>query len=591
MRQLLLSSILWVTSFAVIKPDLYVWLEQNSYICDLSLSGDAPRFLTADESKQFKCECGDPLVSRRACSRRGDDLPICTEIPDLCMREYIILFTETSDRLSQCPPQLPRKHPRRLRRPRTTRRQTPTFRQLQQRQNTPPTGTRRPSNRQFLFRSRTPARPLTRRPSTKQNTFTLQVQRLLSKSNSQNRFPFTRRPSNRSRDRARPLPRLLPSSRFRSTFREQFPQFRRRPSTDSFQTTSNIMEAIKLSKTELLLAELTSRIRALDNKEPEHPLMDLREFSWPEDDFKENPIRAPSLQQHMPTVVDEEMKFEPETKTDPKMIPDAENSRRWGTVKSVPLPESAMSSSNLQDSDDSEGNDDGSVKEEMDEGKKQRPESVDNKEKPGLERVQPPIFNDPIVTVKPVEQRVGPIVEVKAELFAAESTTPPTTTSTTTVPVKQESPRPKESTVTLRSHEEAIEYLKSKIEALEKRLLDRMDQNVLMPKKNHRQENDFIASDDEVENVRRQSRLDSRRRIATAEHDHTADVLSNLDDLTSSEQNQDGPVESQDGSMARSVRMVRHSPPEQPSIVWTDVETGFSLETSTPTRRRRRLFR
>ncbi|PIO69886.1 hypothetical protein TELCIR_08283 [Teladorsagia circumcincta] len=111
-----------------------------------------------------------------------------------------------------------------------------------------------------------------------------------------------------------------------------------------------------------------------------------------------------------------------------------------------------------------------------------------------------------------------------------------------------------------------------------------------MSKKNHREGNDFIASDDEVENVRRQSRLDSRRRTATAELDRTADVLSNLDDLTSDEQNQGGLIESENTPMARSVRMVRHSAPEESSVVWTDVETEFSPQTSTPPRRRRRLF-
>ncbi|KAK6050635.1 hypothetical protein COOONC_11860 [Cooperia oncophora] len=176
MRQLLLSSILWVTGWSLVKPNLYKWLEQNSYICDLSLSGNAPRFLTPEEEKVFKCECGDPLVSRKACSRKGDELPACTEIPDLCMREYIILFKETPDRLSQ---------------PFTTRivstssttmipttvlvtttiRPVPSFRPLLQRQNA---FTRRPPSR-FLLRSRAPGRGSGRRPSSKQNTFTLQV--------------------------------------------------------------------------------------------------------------------------------------------------------------------------------------------------------------------------------------------------------------------------------------------------------------------------------------------------------------------------------------------------------------------------------
>ncbi|ETN71042.1 hypothetical protein NECAME_04737 [Necator americanus] len=105
MRLLLISSILWVTSRTMKKPDLYVWLEQNSYICDLSLFGNSlPHFLSPDESKQFACDCGDPLISRAACARRSNEMPNCHEIPDLCMREYAILFTETGDRLARMSP-------------------------------------------------------------------------------------------------------------------------------------------------------------------------------------------------------------------------------------------------------------------------------------------------------------------------------------------------------------------------------------------------------------------------------------------------------------------------------------------------------
>ncbi|VDL70981.1 unnamed protein product [Nippostrongylus brasiliensis] len=101
MRLLLLSSTLWVVASTMRKPDLYVWLEQNSYICDLSSGGIMPRFLSPDESKQFNCACGDPLISQAACARKGNEMPTCHSIPDLCMREYAILFTETSDRLAQ----------------------------------------------------------------------------------------------------------------------------------------------------------------------------------------------------------------------------------------------------------------------------------------------------------------------------------------------------------------------------------------------------------------------------------------------------------------------------------------------------------
>ncbi|KJH45823.1 hypothetical protein DICVIV_08116 [Dictyocaulus viviparus] len=109
MRQLILSAALvWSISLSMNKPDLYVWLERNSYICefkkhalgDLSTTEGDPRFLFPDESKQFACDCGDPLISRSACARHSTNSPTCHAIPDLCMREYAILFTETINRLS-----------------------------------------------------------------------------------------------------------------------------------------------------------------------------------------------------------------------------------------------------------------------------------------------------------------------------------------------------------------------------------------------------------------------------------------------------------------------------------------------------------
>ncbi|XGW12206.1 hypothetical protein V3C99_013137, partial [Haemonchus contortus] len=802
MRQLLLSSILWVTGLAMIKPDLYVWLEQNSYICDQSFFGNGPRFLTPDESKQFSCDCGDPLVSRSACSRKADDLPTCTAIPDLCMKEYIILFTETADRLSQ--PLTTRastteettttaatttaeatttETPSTTVTTTTSRRQSISFRPIQQRQ----ARTRHPVAREFLFRSRSSTRAATTTPPRRQNTFSLQ-----------NRFPL--RPPTRTRERARPLPRLIPSSRFRSTFRDRFQPFRRRPSTATFirttrstttattpppettptsimattttaeatatteeptttttsttttttapttttaaptttttitttvppttttqsttttsmttsqlttttpkptqppttapqpttttppptvtipQTTtatpkliittpvattatpkpivmatlpattnpavvttkrppavkpimpsptpqkppSTIMDAIKLTNTEMLLAELTNRILALGNKEPEHPLMDLKEFLVAkgrlhrEPDLRAEPTTAipivtattaipftttttttlrPVTTATMATTTsttsksttvkrettwtsmpaDEEVEPMPE-EVHLKEIPVMKPQRIWGTVrKTVLRPEQfVLSTVERQEKGVSQGASKGTVKEVPHQmvphqEKSNMSQTVGMEEKPKV-TAQPTVFSDPVVAVhsdlvirKSVESssQSTPTVMVPQRItptiLAPQQNTP-------TVMVPQQEDTVKESSVTLRSHEEAIEYLKSKIEALERRLMGRMDQNVSALKKDRPQGDDFVATDDQVAKIRRQSRIDAEHRIATAEHDSTTDVLSNLDDLNSVEQNSD---DQQNVPMARSVRAGRHSSAEDPSVVLADVQ-------------------
>ncbi|EPB77428.1 hypothetical protein ANCCEY_03496 [Ancylostoma ceylanicum] len=151
---------------------------------DLSLFGSSlPHFVSPDEARQFACDCGDPLISRAACARRGNEVPTCHEIPDLCMREYSILFTETGDRLAQPlttratttttePPTTTTEFVTTIRvppppQPLPPQRRQPFFRKFQRQ----PATTRRPLRREFVFRNRVP----TRRPLRRQKTFQLRL--------------------------------------------------------------------------------------------------------------------------------------------------------------------------------------------------------------------------------------------------------------------------------------------------------------------------------------------------------------------------------------------------------------------------------
>ncbi|CAI4221304.1 unnamed protein product [Auanema sp. JU1783] len=88
---------------AIQRPEIHKWLEQNSYICVLDPIRNTVRFLTTSEAQALRCNCGDPLITKSACARRGFERPHCASLPDLCLREYQILFTEIEDRRNQPP--------------------------------------------------------------------------------------------------------------------------------------------------------------------------------------------------------------------------------------------------------------------------------------------------------------------------------------------------------------------------------------------------------------------------------------------------------------------------------------------------------
>ena len=74
----------WFTTKLSCKNELQI---KNCFTClffvnlgDPSLFGSSlPHFVTADESKQFACDCGDPLISRMACAHRSNEPPVCHE--------------------------------------------------------------------------------------------------------------------------------------------------------------------------------------------------------------------------------------------------------------------------------------------------------------------------------------------------------------------------------------------------------------------------------------------------------------------------------------------------------------------------------
>uniref|UniRef100_A0A914PWG4 Uncharacterized protein n=1 Tax=Panagrolaimus davidi TaxID=227884 RepID=A0A914PWG4_9BILA len=84
-------------------PNIYHWMERNSYICDpfIPSKPDNPIFIFEEEAEIFKCAklCGDPIETKKACGRmrsQPDSDPSCFTIPEICIREYIHEFTTTS---------------------------------------------------------------------------------------------------------------------------------------------------------------------------------------------------------------------------------------------------------------------------------------------------------------------------------------------------------------------------------------------------------------------------------------------------------------------------------------------------------------
>lgn len=80
------------------------------------------------------------------------------------------------------------------------------------------------------------------------------------------------------------------------------------------------------------------------------------------------------------------------------------------------------------------------------------------------------------------------------------------------------------------TNEEAFEFLRAKLDAIERTLMNRLEFNGPAPEmRQSRSDNDPVASDTEVMNIRRQSRLDSQRRNAINGIDATSDILASLD--------------------------------------------------------------
>ncbi|CAD6195336.1 unnamed protein product [Caenorhabditis auriculariae] len=115
---LILSANAATTSFN--KPNIYSWLQLNSYICDPSLSGQASfRFLTPTEAIRLRCACGDVSVTRTACGRRSFEKPSCFALPAICMQEYSVIFANAANRIGSKGPSAARRPSRTFTQPRT----------------------------------------------------------------------------------------------------------------------------------------------------------------------------------------------------------------------------------------------------------------------------------------------------------------------------------------------------------------------------------------------------------------------------------------------------------------------------------------
>ncbi|WKX96010.1 hypothetical protein Q1695_012457 [Nippostrongylus brasiliensis] len=531
MRLLLLSSTLWVVASTMRKPDLYVWLEQNSYICDLSSGGIMPRFLSPDESKQFNCACGDPLISQAACARKGNEMPTCHSIPDLCMREYAILFTETSDRLAQPlttrPSTVATTHPP----PSSTstaastsravlvgRRPVPSPSTLRQLQRLPQRPTRRPFNREFLFRNRTPSRVGTRpKGAQRQNTFPLQLEQLNSSGISSVddligrvvvvrmakhwTFTFVNRNVRSDVFGGEPIPTDTASW---STTRTSSPSSAN-PTIIPIKYTTAKQNPIQKASA----SELSNRIKALGHKEPEHPLMDLKDFFEGKGKFKVRPDPTTASQTSSTSTTTREattstaFTTRKPTTTTPKV----------STVGSTRVPE-------LVDEEVRRETSTASV--EISIRKVPQVEAtinVENGKKPLIvvKPIPPHSQGDDEKKPKPLNDEAKHKKDEKTRVSVAD----PIPTDKQAIELDNEKLLRSQKHMRLPWHtqEEAIEYLRAKIEALETMLLDRIDKSVerrlgRRPAPPRTDNNDLVASDDEVVNIRRQSRLDSQRRNA-----------------------------------------------------------------------------
>ncbi|RCN39852.1 hypothetical protein ANCCAN_14218 [Ancylostoma caninum] len=472
MRLLLVSSILWVTSRAMRKPDLYVWLEQNSYICDLSLFGSSlPHFVSPDEARQFACDCGDPLISRAACARRGNEVPNCHEIPDLCMREYSILFTETGDRLA----------------PTTNIMDVIKMSKTEQL-------IAELTNRLRAMGHKEPEHPL---------------------KGLEELFLVKTRPTTTTKTTGKPPV---------TTTKPTFTTTTSKPTITTLRATTNIMDVIKMSKTEQLIAELTNRLRAMGHKEPEHPLKGLEELFL----VKTRPTTTTTTTTPEPTtkkttkkpeIVDEEVRnkakitsaeMNTREKQAEKKLPQVE-----GTIRQVPA-----------------------VDEKIQMGPEKMP-MVTVKSNPAdvgvksSETMKGPEMNE-IAPFPPQEQKSeDQLIQADPTQFRKpEAEKEPKASRNRKADVtKNENSQPKKSKAPWDNQEDAIEFLRKKVEQLEFRLKETFERRAIPAAKEFSNPDDLVASDDEVVNIRRQSRLDSRRRNTKTDFMEENSFLKSLDDI------------------------------------------------------------
>uniref|UniRef100_A0A1I7WWA4 ShKT domain-containing protein n=1 Tax=Heterorhabditis bacteriophora TaxID=37862 RepID=A0A1I7WWA4_HETBA len=592
---LFLSSLMWVHTEAMHKPDLYMWLEQNSYICDLDLFNfrNSMRFLSVEEARTFNCQCGDPLISKAACARKPNELPMCHPIPDLCMREYTILFTATEDRLSQ--PLTTRAFLRSsiktttvpTRRPVTVHRQTRPPSSPQNRIIPPHnqfrrpfffipakkslTSNRRPLNRKqnsFNFQNRNSRNRITRRPITqnqRRRPFINQrqsrrliptsfmitstrppilkqrlvnrkaeppLQNLLSTTSS---IPVTTSKfTTKTTEKSSPISTTTIKIRTVTTTPTILTTQSLAPSTSSVTTTDstttsttttstakvtetsraqstvvkdettetlttqipsntthNNFDTLKESKTELLLAELMSRIKAMGNREPEHPLMGLGNILA----NRQNQQRETPITDHK--VSDNVEKNKPETLNDDFRtefkVP--ETGVKMEHMESSQKPRNSLISSSLKKDS----------KEKMTEEEIFKKENVRKllKEKKIIMTSEIPVDSESTVfTQKPMTQKMTTVVTHKP--ITTTATTMKTTMAshkTTLTPRMTIDLMPKQKWV---SNEQAIEFLRRKIEELEQRLLQRFSTG-------HFEVNTGAAKDDEVPNTKHQQKIGQRK--------------------------------------------------------------------------------
>ncbi|VDK50493.1 unnamed protein product, partial [Cylicostephanus goldi] len=315
--------------------------------------------------------------------------------------------------------------------------------------------------------------------------------------------------------------------------------------TTTSKMTTNVVEVIKMSKTELLLDELKNRLRAMGHDEPEHPLKGLEDFFMgrrtrnrliTKTRTTTTTTTSPTTTTTTPTTTTTTATTTPKPTTTTMTttttrLPDllvTTTTRKPMTKTMFRLPDLFVTTATPKPTTTA-----------MTTTTTRLPNLfVDNKLKTNSKHmmtsgeisarksIKLASKSRAAVEVKPKLKEEKPNREVEGNIIVAfprEDEKRQLLTQDDPVhrnvlngvnednEIAEESPNSNKMRMSLSTEKETIEILKKKLEQLEKRLSQRFEGTGAVAKKSEKND-DLLASDVDVANIRSQSRLDSRRR-------------------------------------------------------------------------------